>query len=80
MRAEAKWAIDVVSEYDVWFCVATDKEGYRLRSVVQWDDEADADWCADRLQQVSDALLEDVEESPAWRPWWPSCTITERTQ
>ncbi len=80
MRAEAKWAIDITSEADVWFCVATDKEGYRLRSVVQWDDEADADWCADRLQQVADACLEDPLSSPAWRPWWPSCTITERVR
>lgn len=58
-------------EFKVWFCVATNEGGERLRSKTQWEDFDKAQWVADKTQEIQELGLEDVAECEEWEAWFP---------
>lgn len=58
-------------EFKVWFLVARDEQGHRFRSVVTYTEPDDAEWAAEKCQEVVDKGLEEVEESEEWEVWFP---------
>jgi hypothetical protein len=58
-------------EFRVWFCVATDEHGHRFRSALTFAEPDQLLWAVEKLQEVVDKGLEDIETSEVWIPWWP---------